>query len=248
MILDESTGKWMVYLLLGVVASVLIRGSRSQPFPELSRRFGTLLAVLTVLVLVGEQAPRPMGLGALLTLTLAVGSYGVLAGVHHMVRTRHDVLIAPMAGFLLCTGAGGLMVLTWPSLNTLEHWSGFLMLVLLGGGQTWLVFRGLLIGRLPLSWSQAGMVALQRGRLDGTHGAIACFEKGWDADEEHLNPMAYVALQRIHTFLGQVDEAATWQEAFEDAGGPEAVAPEWIDAIESALSAIEASTFTSPSA
>ena len=131
------------------------------------------------------------------------------------------------------------MVQTWPSLNTLEQWSGFLLLVLLAGGQTWLVFRGLLIGRLPLSWSQAGMVALERGRLHGSHGAVSCFEKGWDADEEHLNPMAYVALQRIHAFLGDQEQATSWQEAFEDAGGEAAVAPEWIEAVEEALGRIE---------
>jgi hypothetical protein len=112
------------------------------------------------------------------------------------------------------------------------------MLVVLGGGQTWLVFRGLLIGRLPLAWSQAGMVALQRGQLEGPHGAVSCFERGWDADEEHLNPMAYVALERVHRLMGNANEAACWQEAFEDAGGEEAVAPEWIRAVEQALHAM----------
>jgi len=123
-------------------------------------------------------------------------------------------------------------------LNTLEQWAGFGMLVLLGAGQTWMVFRGLLIGRLPLAWSQAGMVALQRGQLEGPHGALSCFERGWDADEEHLNPMAYVALERINRFMGNDDAAASWLEAFDDAGGPKAVAPEWIEAVETALNAM----------
>lgn len=83
------------------------------------------------------------------------------------------------------------------------------------------------------------MVALERGRLHGSHGAVSCFEKGWDADEEHLNPMAYVALQRIHAFLGDQEQATSWQEAFEDAGGEAAVAPEWIEAVEEALGRIE---------
>lgn len=239
MLLDEQTGKWLVYILLAVISVSMLLGSKNQPFPEISGRFGWVLTSLTALLFVGEQAPRPVSLDVLLILTLAAGSYGVLAGVHHMVRTRHDVLVAPLTGFLLCTGAGGLMVQTWPSLNTLEQWAGFLLLVLLAGGQTWLVFRGLLIGRLPLSWSQAGMVALERGRLHGTHGAVSCFEKGWDADEEHLNPMAYVALQRIHAFLGDQEQATSWQEAFEDAGGEAAVAPEWIEAVEGALGRIE---------
>jgi hypothetical protein len=233
--LDETTGKWLVLAAMFTVSLALILGSRHQPFPEISGRFGWLLLSFSFLLAVGEQAPRPMSLVFLLTFSLVVGSFGVLAGIHHMVRTRRDVFIAPMAGFMFCIGAGGLMVQTWPDLATFEQWSGFLMLVVLGGGQTWLVFRGLLIGRLPLAWSQAGMVALQRGQLIGEHGAVACFERGWDADEEHLNPMAYVALHRIHVFLGEDEAAQRWLEAFEDAGGEAAVADAWIEAVEEAL-------------
>ena len=50
--------------------------------------------------------------------------------------------------------------------------------------------------------------------------------------------MAYVALHRIHVFLGRGTEAARWMEAYEDAGGDEAVAPEWVDAIMTSLSAM----------
>ena len=84
------------------------------------------------------------------------------------------------------------------------------------------------------------MVALQRRQLHGPHGALSCFENGWDADEEHLNPMAYVALHRIHKFLDQPDQARRWLESFEDAGGEAAVAPEWIEAVEDALIAMGA--------
>ncbi|MEL0331544.1 MAG: hypothetical protein VW982_04935 [Candidatus Poseidoniales archaeon] len=240
MFLDESTGKWLAIAVLAAVSTALIGGSRHQPFPEISGRFGWTLATLTGLLALGETAPRPMSLTLMLIVVLILGSYGVLVGVHHMVRTRRDVFIAPMSGFVFCTGAGGLMVLTWPDLTTLEQWAGFLLLVMLGGGQTWMVFRGLLIGRLPLAWSQAGMVALQRRQLHGPHGAISCFERGWDADEEHLNPMAYVALHRIHVFLEQKKEAQRWLEAFEDAGGEASVAPEWIGAIHHALNELGA--------
>jgi hypothetical protein len=236
--LDETTGKWLVLGVMVTVSVALLVGSRQQPFPEISGRFGWVLLSVSLLLAVGEQAPRPMSLSFLLIFVLGVGSIGVLAGVHHMVRTRRDVFIAPMSGFLFCVGAGGLMVQTWPDLATFEQWAGFVMLVMLGGGQTWLVFRGLLIGRLPLAWSQAGMVALQRGQLAGEHGAIACFERGWDADEEHLNPMAYVALHRIHAFLGHEKEARTWLEAFEDAGGEASVAAPWIEAIEQGLGSV----------
>jgi hypothetical protein len=47
--------------------------------------------------------------------------------------------------------------------------------------------------------------------------------------------MAYVALHRIHVFLEQPKKARRWLEAFEDAGGEAAVAPEWIGAIHTAL-------------
>ena len=235
MMLDASTGKVLVMVVVAALSVSTVLGSRHQPFPAISGRFGWLLCALTTLLLLSEQAPRPMSLTAMLVLVLGVGSFGVLVGVHHMVRTRRDVFIAPISGFLVCLGAGGLMVQTWPSLNTVEQWSGFLLLVVMGGCQTWMVFRGLLIGRLPMAWSQAGMVALQRGQLDGPHGAVAAFERGWDADEEHLNPMAYVALHRIHLFLEQPDVAQRWGEAFEDAGGDDAVAGEWIDAVHAAL-------------
>ena len=247
MFLDESSGKVLALAVLTVVSISLIAGSRHQPFPEISGKFGWTLASLTGLLALGETAPRPMSLTMLLIVSLILGSYGVLVGVHHMVRTRRDVFIAPMSGFVFCTGAGGLMVLTWPELNTLEQWAGFLLLVLLGGSQTWMVFRGLLIGRLPLAWSQAGMVALQRRQIHGPHGAISCFERGWDADEEHLNPMAYVALHRIHLFLDQSDEAKRCLESFEDAGGEASVAPEGIEAIHDALVGMGAEAALFPS-
>ena len=71
-------------------------------------------------------------------------------------------------------------------------------------------------------------------------GPSRVFERGWDADEEHLNPMAYVALHRIHVFLEQKKEAQRWLEAFEDAGGEASVAPEWIGAIHHALNELGA--------
>jgi hypothetical protein len=85
------------------------------------------------------------------------------------------------------------------------------------------------------------MVALQRGLIDGQDGAIACFEKGWDAEEEHLNPMAYVALHRLNLFIGNTTKAEEWWIALEDVGGEKGVAPEWIEAIHAALLRIEPS-------
>lgn len=238
MFFEESSTRWILILFEFAIGLILYLGSKSQPFPTPSRRLGMLLLMLACLLLLGQTAPRPASVNGHLTFLSVIGAFGLLFGVHHMLRTRREVLVAPMSGFLFCVGVGGLMIQTWSTLNTMEQWSGFLALVVLSGGQVWLVFRGLLIGRLPLAWSQAGIVALNRGQISGPHGALSCFEKAWDVDEEHLNPMAYVALHRINQFLGNEKEVEKWYEALIDSGGEESVAKEWIEAIETALSSI----------
>ena len=238
MFFEESSTRWILILFEFAIGLILYLGSKSQPFPTPSRRLGMLLLMLACLLLLGQTAPRPASVNGHLKFLSVIGAFGLLFGVHHMLRTRREVLVAPMSGFLFCVGVGGLMIQTWSSLNTMEQWSGFLALVVLSGGQVWLVFRGLLIGRLPLAWSQAGIVALNRGQISGPHGALSCFEKAWDVDEEHLNPMAYVALHRINQFLGNEKEVVKWHEALIDSGGEESVAIEWIEAIETALSSI----------
>ena len=167
LIFETNTLQWILICFEAVVGLLLFIGSRSQPFPQPSRRFGLFILSLASLAAVGQMAPNPVTVTGHLVLLTGVGSFGLLAGIHHLVRTRREVLLAPFSGFFFCVGVGGLMVQTWESLNQFEQWSGFLSLVMLGGGQTWLVFRGLLIGRLPLAWSQAGMVALQRGQIAG---------------------------------------------------------------------------------
>ena len=238
MFFEESSTRWLLILFEFIIATILIMGSKSQPFPNPSRRLGSVLLLVATLFLIGQSAPRPASVNGHMAFLSIIGALGLIFGVHHMLNTRREVLVAPMSGFLFCVGVGGLMIQTWSSLTTIEQWSGFLALVVLSGGQVWLVFRGLLIGRLPLAWSQAGMVALSRGQISGEHGAISCFEKAWDVDEEHLNPMAYVALHRIHEFLGDKEEAEKWFENLIDSGGEDAVAPEWIEAIENSLANI----------
>ncbi len=242
MFFEESSTRWLLILFEFIIAIILIMGSKSQPFPNPSRRLGSVLLLVATLFLIGQSAPRPASVNGHMAFLSIIGALGLIFGVHHMLNTRREVLVAPMSGFLFCVGVGGLMIQTWSSLTTIEQWSGFLALVVLSGGQVWLVFRGLLIGRLPLAWSQAGMVALSRGQISGEHGAISCFEKAWDVDEEHLNPMAYVALHRIHEFLGDKEEAEKWFENLIDSGGEDAVAPEWIEAIENSLANINGRT------
>ena len=152
-----------------------------------------------------------------------------------MLVTRDEVIVAPFAGILFSVSATAMMAEQWGSLTVFEEYAAFATIVVIGGCQTWLVFRGLLIGRLPLAWSKAGLVALERGQLSGPHGALECFEKSWDLEEEHLNPMAWLALHRIHTFLGNDSESEHWKKRLAESGGEDAVAIEWISAIESAL-------------
>jgi len=238
MIIDESTAVWMLLVFDTIIGMVLIFGAKSQPFPTPAKRFGTLILIMTGLLLLGQSAPNPTSLEAHLGILSVIGAFGLVSGIHHMLNTRREVLVAPMSGFLFCVGVTGLITKTWDELTQFEHWAGFLALVILAGGQTWLVFRGLLIGRLPLAWSQAGMVALHRGQLHGPHGALECFEKAWDGDEEHLNPMAYSALYKINLFLEDQQQADHWNELFLESGGKNAVAKEWLEAIDRCLSAM----------
>lgn len=232
---DESSLRWALIAFELLIGFSLVYNSKNQPFPRPSNRFGWLVIVLASLVLIGQAAPNPMTVFAHFVMLSGIGGFGLVAGVYQLAQTQRDVLVAPYAGIMFCVGVVGLMVLTWDDLSIVEQWAGFLTIVVLGGGETWLIFRGLLIGKLPRAWSQAGMVALIQGRLTGKNGAIECFEKGWDADEEHLNPMAYVALHRIHLFLGQDEEAEIWNEYLEREGGESAVASEYVQAIHDAL-------------
>ena len=242
MFFEESSTRWLLIVFEFVIATILIMGSKSQPFPNPSKRLGSILLLVATLFLIGQSAPRPASVNGHMAFLSVIGALGLVFGVHHMLNTRREVLVAPMSGFLFCVGVGGLMIQTWSSLSTVEQWSGFLALIVLCGGQVWLVFRGLLIGRLPLAWSQAGMVALSRGQISGNHGAISCFEKAWDVDEEHLNPMAYVALHRIYQFLADEKAAKEWYDNLMDSGGEQAVAAEWIEAIEESLANINKET------
>lgn len=236
---DEASLRWALLGFEFLIGLALIYNSQNQPFPRPSSRFGWLVVLLATLILIGQAAPKPMTVFAHFIMLSGVGGFGLVAGVYQLAQTQRDVLVAPYAGMLFCVGVVGLMVSTWEDLSKVEQWAGFLTIVVLGGGETWLIFRGLLIGKLPQAWSQAGMVALMQGRLTGKNGAIECFEKGWDADEEHLNPMAYVALHRIHIFLGQHEEAEIWKEYLEREGGESAVASEYIRAIHDALADLD---------
>lgn len=226
---------WWFLLLEFAIALTLILMSSRQPFPGPSKRYGSVLLIIALLLLIGETGPRPTSVQVHLYVLLAYGSIGLVRGVQNMLVTREEVIVAPFAGILFSVSATAIMADQWESLTSFEEYAAFATIVVIGGCQTWLVFRGLLIGRLPLAWSKAGLVALERGQVSGPHGALECFEKSWDLEEEHLNPMAWLALERIHTFIGNDAEASHWGKRLAESGGEEAVAKEWIEAIETAL-------------
>ena len=229
---------WWFLLLEFAIALTLILMSARQPFPGPSKRYGSVLLIIALLLLIGETGPRPTSVEVHLYVLLVYGSLGLVRGVHNMLVTREEVIVAPFAGVLFSVSSTAIMADQWESLTVFEEYAAFATIVLIGGCQTWLVFRGLLIGRLPLAWSKAGLVALERGQVSGPHGALECFEKSWDLEEEHLNPMAWLALERIHRFLENDVEASHWAKRLAESGGEAAVAEEWIGAIESALGSI----------
>jgi len=233
---------WWFLLLEFAIALTLILMSSRQPFPGPSKRYGSVLLIIALLLLIGETGPRPTSVEVHLYVLLVYGSLGLVRGVHNMLVTREEVIVAPFAGILFSVSATAIMADQWESLTSFEEYAAFATIVVIGGCQTWLVFRGLLIGRLPLAWSKAGLVALERGQVSGPHGALECFEKSWDLEEEHLNPMAWLALERIHTFIGNDAEASHWGRRLAESGGEEAVAKEWIEAIESALGRLRPSS------
>ena len=227
---------WWFLVLEFALSLSLILMSKRQPFPGPSRRYGLVLLTFAALFLLGESGPRPTEVQVHLLFLLVYGSLGLLRGVQNMLVSRDEVIVAPFAGIMFCVAATAMMANQWESLTVAEEYAAFATIVALGGGQTWLVFRGLLIGRLPMAWSKAGIVALEKGQISGDHGAIQCFERAWDLEEEHINPMAWSALNRIHNFVGNEQEAEHWGKRLAESGGQEAVAKEWIMAIDEALS------------
>ena len=94
MFLDETSGKWIALAVLTVVSVALIAGSRHQPFPEISGRFGWVLATITGLLAWSEAAPRPMSLTLLLMVVLAH-----CRGIQWVIETPMASLISHVSRF-----------------------------------------------------------------------------------------------------------------------------------------------------
>ncbi len=224
-----------ITVVLGVL---LIWMSKNQPFPEHSQKFGILLLILGGLGFIANQAEREVGPTIEPLIMTLLGGIGVVIGLIHAIRTRMDVLIAPSSGVLLATGVISLFSYEWINLSQFEQISAFSLITIIVLLNIYLIFRTLLIGKLPLAWSQSGLRQLKRGIVFGDRGAISCFEKAWDIDEEHLNAMAYSALSLIHTHFGNDEEFRKWEQRLLQLGGQESIDKAWIIEIENALSKI----------
>ena len=231
----------MTFLHVGittVLGIILIWMSKNQPFPEYSQKFGILLLILGSFGFIAEQAERDVGPTIEPLLMMLLGGIGVVVGLIHVIRTRMDVLIAPSSGVLLVIGVISLFSNEWNELSRFEQISAFVLIAIIVLLNIYLIFRTLLIGKLPLAWSQSGLRQLKRGIIFGERGAISCFEKAWDLDEEHLNAMAYSALSLIHNHFGNDEEYQKWEQRLLQLGGKESIDKAWITEIENALSKI----------
>ncbi len=224
--------------LMLILGAILIWMSRSQPFPEHSKNFGIFLIILGGLGFLAHQAERDVGPTIEPLVITLLGGVGIIVGLIHVVKTKMDVLIAPSSGFLLAVGAISLFAKEWSNLTNFEQIASFILISILIFLNIYLVFRTLLIGKLPLAWSQSGLRQLRRGIIFGERGAISCFEKAWDVDEEHLNAMAYCALSLIHLHFDNKEDYELWNKRLLELGGKESIDIAWISEIEKALTNI----------
>ena len=224
-------------ILFASIGGALLYYSRDQPYPEISGLQGRLWLLCAGLLLIGEQAPTQAAdlreVGAVVA--CGFGGLGVLSGVRHMAVTRRDVVVAPLSGVLLCFGSISILSSGWQQFSNSEQLGAFVLVTLLVLGEIYLFFRGMIIGTTGRMWSTAGLRQLERGLLHGPRGAINCFERSWDSDNEYLDAMSHAALVRIHAHQGEAEEEAAHSERLAQLGGEEAVDSTWLAAVDKIL-------------
>ena len=227
-------GWTMLFVLIG---GALLWYSKHQPFPEISGLHGRGWLLIAGLLLIGEQAPTQTADLSEVSALVACGLGGVggLAGVRHMSVTRRDVVVAPLSGLLLCFGAIAILASGWQQFTGVEQIGAFLLAALLILGEIYLFFRGMIVGTTGRMWSAAGMRQRERGLLHGPPGAIACFERSWDAENEYIDAMSHAALVRIHAHLKNSELERTHRERLARLGGEEAVDGRWLKEVEKRL-------------
>ena len=209
--------------------------SSKQPFPDISKKYGIFLILVFSFFLLSNQAERiPNPVVSHLAM-VAIGGVGTVVGMRHVSYTKRDVLVAPSSGIILTFSTIVLLSNEWENYNTIEQIASFILIIILICGMIYLVFKTLLVGELPQAWSQAGLRQLHRGLIEGENGSISCFEKAWDANQEHLNAMSYLALNKIYNALQETKKAEKWNDLLMQSGGLDAVDISWIKSIEKGL-------------
>ena len=89
---DEASLRWALIAFEFLIGIVLIYNSKNQPFPRPSGRFGWLVILITILVLIGQAAPKPMTVFAHFIMLSGIGGFGLVAGVYQLAQTQRDSL------------------------------------------------------------------------------------------------------------------------------------------------------------
>ncbi len=230
-------------LLLAATGAILLHLSKDQPFPEISRTHGLLQLVLAGLMLIAVNSPRQFDQAAVGALFVTVmGGLQLMAGVRHMASTLKDVIVAPMAGILLCFGAVAMLVDDWLVYSGTEQIAAFALASLLVLVEIYLFFRGMIVGTTARMWSAAGLRQCERELLRGPRGAISCFERAWDMDEQYINAMSHAALVRIHLALNDPKSADFHHERLQRLGGESGVDETWLKAVDRTLRRVSVAT------
>ena len=222
-------------ILVSLIGAILIYLSRDQPFPEVSRNQGALLLGLSLMLLLSSASPRQFDRERVsATIVTIMGGVQMMYGAWNMSSHR-DVIVGPMSGILLCAGAMALFADDWNASSKGEQAVAFITLSLLLLLETYIFFKGMIVGTSAKSWSAAGLRQTQRGLLMGNRGAIGCFERAWDMEESYINAMSHHALNKIYSHLGEKESSIKHHEKLERLGGKESVDDAWSEALDDAL-------------
>jgi len=227
-----------IALFAGIGLAALWYG-RKQPFPIHGRNFASACLLCAGLLSIARAGPRPTEAEVPMAMAMVVGFLATWHGSRLMTRWKRDVIVAPLGSILLACGAIAMLSRDWSNQSTVQQVGGFVLASALVTLVMYLCFRGLVIGIPGIAWSQAGLIQLERGLIEGPRGAIICFERAWSEEDPALDAMSQAALCRIHAAGGGgADTALTSAERrLRQHGGWEAVDTEWIEAIDSALRA-----------
>ncbi|MDP6906614.1 MAG: hypothetical protein QF440_04280 [Candidatus Thalassarchaeaceae archaeon] len=226
---------WAWIAFLATTSSTLLWMSRDQPFPEISARWGWIILLISGILAIATQSPRATNEYLAPILSAAIGGLGVVIGVRHSSITKRDVLVAPFAGLWLAVGTITLLTKTWPDYNQTEQITGFILATLVVALETFLFWKGLIIGIQGVTWSQAALRQLDRGLIVGDRGSISMFEKSWDVEESWLDAMSHAALYRIHEHQNNPKLAAKHAQLLERLGGEEVVDSAWLETIDKCI-------------